>query len=136
MKSANDFLRFFVLTQTINKRANDMSLYTIQKFREFESNVVSLEERHIRRMSCRERKRILRIDNNDQRTSKDKICLQLFERRNVFQSNKIVNVIAFSSLSLLSISKIFYLEFLFQNLFEKQAKSTIQILDHDVRIFL
>jgi hypothetical protein len=66
MKSANDFLRFLVLSQTIDERANDMSLYAIQKFREFESNVVSLEERHIRKMSRRRRKRILRIDSSDQ----------------------------------------------------------------------
>ncbi len=66
MKSANDFLRFLVLSQTIDERANDMSLYAIQKFREFESNVVSLEERHTRRMSRRRRKRILRVDSSDQ----------------------------------------------------------------------
>jgi hypothetical protein len=74
MKFADDFFRFLVLTQTINERANDMSLYTIQKFREFESNIVSLEEKHTRRISCREKKRTFRIDSSDQRTSKNKIC--------------------------------------------------------------
>jgi hypothetical protein len=66
MKSADDFLHFLVLSQTIDERADDMSLYAIQKFREFEFSVVSLEERHTRRMSRRRRKRIFRIDSSDQ----------------------------------------------------------------------
>jgi hypothetical protein len=77
-----------------------------------------------------------RVNRRHQRISISKILSQIFNEKNVDDSKKVVNMIAISSLSLVTISKVNNLELFLQHLVHENSKATIQILDRDVRILL
>jgi hypothetical protein len=77
-----------------------------------------------------------RVDRRHQRISVSKILSQIFNERDVDDLKKVVNMIAISSLSFVTILKVNNLELLLQHLVHENSKATIQIFDRDVRILL
>ncbi len=111
---------FSDLTLTVAQSAASMMLKAIQQFNQLAKHINTLWEKTIVWMNSNYWQFINEIEDHDLYISESKILIKICDIQSIIDSQKLMNVIAFTKLSLIMISEILNLELLFNNEFQKQ----------------
>ena len=136
VKTTSQFIYFSDLTLIVTRSAASVTLKAIQQFDQLTKHISTLWERTTAWVNSSCWQFIDEIEDRDLYILESKILIKICDTWSIIDLQKLMNVIVFMRLSLITISEILNLELLLNNKLHKQHHFAFQTLDNDVRILL